>query len=238
MASIRSRISYALAPVATLTLLLGAAWAQRSHPSQRDFVPFFEKSAQSIAAIPTQIGPWIGRDLPPMQADIELLKPNAHRKIEFEDRSPRGLASTNRRVAVSVVQCRSSNDMQGHWPPNCYPRVLGDRLVSHDRRQWAVDELLIDGVEYQFEKTDNGRTIRRTVYNFMIVPTKGIVPDMETLAETAEDYRQRYFGAAQVQVVFQTLLGNELSREERDEVFVTLMREMKPALKVLKKSGE
>ena len=41
--------------------------------------------------------------------------------------------------------------------------------------------------------------------------------------QAAEDYQQRYYGAAQFQMVFQTEASAEPSREQRDEIFATLM---------------
>jgi hypothetical protein len=46
---------------------------------------------------------------------------------------------------------------------------------------------------------------------------------MKGVEEAAEDYQQRYYGAAQFQVVFQSEGSAERSREERDEIFATLM---------------
>ena len=71
-----------------------------------------------------------------------------------------------------------------------------------------------------------GRSSRTTVYNFLIVPGKGIVRDMKGVEQADEDYQQRYYGAAQFQVVFQQQQGQgsaEGTRAERDAVFATLM---------------
>jgi len=62
------------------------------------------------------------------------------------------------------------------------------------------------------------------VYNFLIVPGRGIVRDMKGVEQAAEDYQQRYYGAAQFQVVFHGQASAEpRSRQDRDEIFATLM---------------
>jgi Protein of unknown function (DUF3485) len=226
--------AYALAPVLTLALLMLSAWLRRDEHRPADFEPFFKETAQMIAAIPTRIGPWMGQDLEPLQADIDVLKPNAQRKIVYQDQSPTGLLRNNREVALAIVQCRRVNDMQGHYPPNCYPMVLGDKLLAEERRVWSVEGITIQGMEYRFEKTDNGRTRRRTVYNFMVIPGKGIVTDMNELVQSAEDYRKRHYGAAQVQVVFEAFVGSELTREERDDIFRTILSPLAPVVRKLK----
>jgi hypothetical protein len=57
------------------------------------------------------------------------------------------------------------------------------------------------------------------------------VRDIKGVEEAAEDYQQRYYGAAQFQVVFQSLSNDALPQEQRDEIFTTLME---PALPVIK----
>jgi hypothetical protein len=57
------------------------------------------------------------------------------------------------------------------------------------------------------------------VYNFMIVPGHGIVPNIEAVGEVAEDYQRRNYGAGQYQV----LMPSDLPREEREDLFRTLI---------------
>jgi hypothetical protein len=142
---------------------------------------------------------------------------------------------------LSVVQTKRGADMLGHFPPNCYP-AFGDKLAHQQYRRWFVTvpeesgpkPMLITGVEYHFDGVTNGRTYRRIVYNFMVAPARGILADMKMLEEAAEDYEQRYRGAAQFQVVFGSLAGHELPEADRDEIFTTLMRECGPAIELFK----
>ena len=67
----------------------------------------------------------------------------------------------------------------------------------------------------------------------MVVPGRGIVRDIQGVEEAAEDYQQRYYGAAQFQVVFQSSSSEQMTREQRDEVFTTLMQPAVPVIRQL-----
>jgi hypothetical protein len=77
------------------------------------------------------------------------------------------------------------NDQSG-WP-----------LVHKDKRTWDVGGLSIRGYEYHFEQGSLGQPRRTCVYNFFIVPGKGVVPDERDVREATGDYMRRDYGAAQ-----------------------------------------
>jgi len=207
-----------------------AAWLQRSDPRPVDYEPFFAECADAVRAVPAQAGSWVGEDQATLQAAVELLRPNVVRTIAYVDFDPDAVRRPGYEVSMTVVQCKRTEDMQGHWPPNCYP-AYGDRPVGEQARDWQVGRLSIPGVVYAFDgATETGRAYRRTVYNFMVVPTRGFARDMTALTEAAEDYRLRHYGAAQVQVVFKGPAGQEPTEAERDAVFVTLTQTLAPAL--------
>lgn len=257
MTRARAKILSLLGPTLTLGLLAAGAYVQRDWPKPVDAAPYHERAMAAVKAIPLQVGPWIGTERNPQQAAIEVLKPNAIRNIEFTDpRAAAMLGRARQRVSLSIVQCKSFDDMLGHSPPNCYP-AFGDEQTYREHRVWTVaapvpvessmpvvqpaataTPLRIDGTEYHFERTHNGQRRRRIVYNFMLAPHQGTLPDMESLRQAAEDYRQRYFGAAQFQVVFDTLAGQEPTVAERDATFLTLMRAAAPAIHVLLDDGQ
>jgi hypothetical protein len=114
--------------------------------------------------------------------------------------------------------------MLGHYPPVCY-RSHGDIMDAKNcrERDWAINDRIIPGYEYQFTKVRKEQTLRTVVYNFLIVPGRGIVRDMKGIEQAAEDYQQRYYGAAQFQVVFDCDASAEPPSERRDEIFATLI---------------
>lgn len=248
MHQFRYKFVRTLSPALSVGMLLWAAHVTHGWPAQSDARPYQDRSKAAVEAIPLEVGRWVGRETKPQAAAIEMLRPNVLRTIEFSDPSLAALRGPERRVWLNVVQCRRAADMLGHYPPKCYPSY-GDVLVSARPRTWSiaapgpllpgasVPPMQITGTEYTFDRNVEGKAFRRTVYNFMIAPGRGLAPDMKELEEAAEDYRRRYFGAAQVQVVFASLAGQEPSEAERDEVFSTLMQASRPAIEVLQ-SGE
>jgi hypothetical protein len=143
-----------------------------------------------------------------------------------------------RSANLLIVQCKQSGDMVGHFPPICYPshgweNICPDKKLKGWPRDWIVGNQRIRGMEYQFCQTENGQTKIITDYNFMVVPGRGIVRDIQGVEQAAEDYQQRYYGAAQFQVVFQATSSDQLSREERDEIFCTLMGPAIPVIRQL-----
>jgi hypothetical protein len=240
---VRSNFARLLAPTLCLGMLMGAMYAEREWPQRADAKPYHDRCALAIGAIPLQMGPWVGKERAPQSAAIEVLKPNAIRNIEFTDPRVAALRLPENRISLSIVQVRRIGDMLGHFPPNCYP-AFGDTTRSQLAREWVVESddtgdqpMTIQGMEYVFERAVNGKTYKRIVYNFMVAPKRGILRDMKALEKAAEDYERRYYGAAQVQLVFDSLAGQEMSAGERDQVFSTLMRYCAPAIDVLK-SGQ
>lgn len=238
---VRNNFARLLAPTLCLGMLMGAMYAGREWPQRSDARPYHESCARAIAAIPIQMGPWVGKERAPQSAAIEVLKPNAIRNIEFTDPRVGALRLPENRISLSIVQVRRIGDMLGHFPPNCYP-AFGDTMNSQVARDWTIEvpgstPMTLRGMEYVFERAMNGKTYKRIVYNFMVAPQRGILRDMKDLEKAAEDYLRRYYGAAQVQVVFDSLAGQEMSADGRDAVFSTLMRYCAPAIEVLK-SGQ
>jgi hypothetical protein len=235
---LRSKYSVLIAPAACVLMLLGAGWVQRDLRSPDSFEPYHAKAKRAIEAIPTVMGTWRGDERKPEPAAQQLLRPNIIRSLVLSDDRVESLRGPKRSVFFTVVQCRRALDMLGHYPPRCYP-AIGDTFSSSREKSWDVDDgtsdrLSITGTEYEFDRIVEGTARRRIVYFFMVVPGKGIARDMKALEEAADDYQQRYYGAAQFQVVFDSIQGQELDPTQRDETFVTLMREVAPAIRALK----
>ncbi|MGH7213913.1 MAG: hypothetical protein ACREIT_04040 [Tepidisphaeraceae bacterium] len=167
--------------------------------------------------VPFIIDTWTGREDQIPAAAQQLLKPNAILSRTYVDNDP--AMNHYREAAFLIVQCRDSRDMIGHYPPICY-KAHGEKMEGPGKqRKWQFDDLPIHGMEYEFSRHANGRTYKRIVYNFLIVPGRQIVPDMDGLLAASEYRYQRYYGAAQ----FQLVMSAQLPREERDEIFKALI---------------
>lgn len=216
-------------PVLCAGLLAGMVGEQRQHLTPQDVEPYHARAKAAVDAVPYIIGDWTGQNNPVPQAAQKLLRPNVILSRGYSDNAA-GTSHRSRSAQLLIVQCRDSRDMVGHYPPICY-RAQGMTLEAKNSgpRNWKLGHAIIGGYEYQFSKVEDGHIKFTTVYNFLIVPGKGIVRDMKGVEQAAEDYQQRYFGAAQFQVVFH---GSESAsaRQERDEMFAALIG---PNLKLL-----
>jgi hypothetical protein len=209
-------------PVLCTTVLVAMSFENRQYRSEQDFDPFHAHAAQSIESIPLVIAPWMGQTIPLREEESKLLKPNAYRCISFSDTRVSALTDASRTVLLMVAQCKRANYMNGHYPPICYP-ARGYMQVGERFRDWNLPGQRIEGMEYQFERREYGRIVRTTIYNFMILPQQGIKRDMKAVNASAEDYQQRYYGAAQFQVVFIGALAESGARDERDRIFAELI---------------
>jgi len=218
-------------PLMSVALLAGIVAEQRTHLQPQAVEPYHTAAAAAVAQVPYVIGYWTGTDekIPP--AAQKLLRPNAILSRLYSDNSPAGAPSPSdnpraqqRTAHLLIVQCRDSRDMLGHYPPVCY-RSRGDVMEQKNcgPRDWNVNGVTIGGYEYQFTQVQREHTQRIVVYNFLIVPGRGIVRDMKGVEQAAEDYQQRYYGAAQFQVVFDCDASSLPPAERLDEIFATLI---------------
>jgi hypothetical protein len=248
----RDGLRWAVMP-GSAALLLMAIWVHQGRDEPLEgFYGYHASCQEAVAALPTEVGGWIGRDIAIPQPALDLLDANALRHIRFTDFSTQSLAAgPERRVSLLVVQSRLARDMQGHYPPRCYP-AQGARLLSSEPRRWLLrdeqGELAVSGMEYQFLEPDRsgtrdlpagllaaeGYTLgrRRVVLSFLIVPGQGPVGDMKALNDAAEDYRRRHRGAAQVQVVFDPSWALP-DRAERDAIAAELLGAALGTIRVL-----
>jgi hypothetical protein len=93
--------------------------------------------------------------------------------------------------------------------------------------------LTIHGKEYEFSDRVGDQTYQRVVYNFLIIPGRGIVRDMDAVSSAAEDYQERYYGAAQ----FQMVISAAVPRAERDRVFAQMVGARPDIIKTLMSGG-
>jgi hypothetical protein len=223
-----------LSPLMCCGVLYGIVSENRRYLKAEDFEPYHKRAKSAIESIPTIVGAWNGIDADqdiPRQAQV-LLKPNKLFCRRYSDMSLLSLTTPYRQATLLIVQCKQSEDMLGHYPRNCYP-AQGHELVYAEPHDWKIGDFTIPGTEYQFTLNKGGQQVRTTVYNFLVIPNEGICRDMDAVREAAADYQQRYYGAAQFQVVFSAPANADLSKQERDEVFRTLMKPVVPVIKVL-----
>ena len=229
----RSFLSIIAAPALCLLVLGGIAWENGRHAKPQDAEPFHQVAKAAVESWPSAAGDWVGRDVPLTQGAIQLLKPNGHFCRQFYNTRER----YRRPVSLLVVQCRDPIDMSGHYPPNCYPNS-GQPMAFSRERSWTVPGLRqpIRGMEYHFEAGSMLRPTRTVVYNFFVLPGKGVVPEMGEVRKASGDYQRRHYGSAQIQVVFDEN-PSEADPAWRDQVFATLIGARPAVLDALNPGG-
>jgi len=227
-----------ISPLLSAALLGGIVAEHRHYLKPEDFEPYHVAAKAAIESLPKGIPPFAGSDTDdvPKVAQV-LLKPNKILSRRYTDASVASLMHP-RSANLLIVQCKQSGDMVGHFPPICYPshgweNICPDKKAKGWSRDWIVADQRIRGMEYQFCQTENGQTKITTVYNFMVVPGRGIVRDIQGVEQAAEDYQQRYYGAAQFQVVFKYSSSDQMSQSDRDDIFCTLMEPAVPVIRQL-----
>ncbi|QNN24906.1 exosortase-associated EpsI family protein [Planctomycetales bacterium ZRK34] len=211
-----------MAPLLALMLLgaLGAETMRRPQPEAAD--PYHARVAAAAEDLPKQIGDWVGTDEPIRRAAVQMLKPNViYNRVYYNSR-------TGQRVVVLIVQCKDARDIAGHYPPICYP---GSGLNEQAREPFdrTLDNVTIHGMQYVFASDAFGSQ-RLTVDNFILVPDHEVVRDMKAVYARAWDFLKRFFGAAQVQVVFS---DPKLDDAEREEIFNTMIEAHMPLIKAI-----
>ena len=243
----RSFLSIIAAPTLCLAVLGGIVWENGQHTKPADAMPFHRAAKAAVEAWPRVVpagdgGQWVNdADAGLPLAAIQLLKPNAHFYRVYTSRPTSGPQAAGLpagevpHVGLLVVQCQDPEDMSGHYPPNCYPRN-GEPLEWQALRSGSVPGLSrpISYMEYRFSGGTFAQPRSAVVYNFFVLPGRGIVPDMAQVRDASGDYQRRHFGATQVQVLFDT---PNLDQAARDEAFKSIVGAAVPSLLKLDPSG-
>ena len=152
-----------------------------------------------------------------------MLKPNVIVSRRYQD------TRTSRQVSVLLVQCSDARDILGHYPPVCYV-AQGWTLGSSQAADWQVDDLRIAGTAYMFTATRRALPAAQHVYNFILLSDGRVCRGMNEVDDVARDARKKFFGASQVQVIF----DDTISQRERDEIFTSVVRAYRPLLDTIR----
>jgi hypothetical protein len=221
-----------VAPAACAALLIGMVAESSSRVTPTDAAAYHRRAKIAVDSIPMNIGSWSAKDEAIPREAIAILRPNVIKCWKYVDNDTSNPRCYDRWASLLVDQCKEASDMSGHYPPNCY-RNSGEELIYQSPRDWQVNGMTIKGMEYHFRQTTATESTRTAVYNFLIVPGRGIYRDITGVDKAAEDYQRRFFGAAQ----FQLVMDADLPESERDEIFTTLMQPCVPAIQTLMSGG-
>lgn len=214
-----------ISPLISTVLLLGIFTERQARPRPEDSRMFHSQVKLSLETVPYRVGPWEGTDiaqLPP--AAQALLRPNAWLIRTYRDRA------ADRQATLMVVQCRDTRDMQGHYPPVCYPANGWEATNQATDESVSLGEMTVVMRRYEFSRRGFDREAQKAIYSFFVLPGKGFALDMDTVRQEAADYRTRSFGAAQIQVIMDA--GGPQAQEQSD--VVDLLLPLKPTIELLR----
>jgi hypothetical protein len=165
-------------------------------------------------AAPLRIGSWVGQDVPvPLQAVAKLM-PEVMISRRFTN------VADGTTMGFLLEYCPDAHDMAGHFPPHCFP-ANGWSPRSARARDWAVEGLKIEGMEYTFSFADERGEGERTevVMNCMLRPG-AVLRDMDALARANLLGGGESVGAGQLQLYFDPVTPPE----RRDAAATELIR--------------
>jgi hypothetical protein len=188
----RAATSLSLTVTVLLALLVDRAFL-RTSPAEAD--DYHAAVRGAVEALPVTNGPWLGVDVPVPEAAVRMLHPNVILSRRFTD------ISTGEAVTFLLVQVRDARDTLGHYPPVCYPGQ-GWRIQSATPADWSDQRRVVHGTEYVFARDRADGSAKLVVDNFLMLPGGQTCRDMDAVELAAQDRRRKFFGAAQVQLVF------------------------------------
>lgn len=163
---------------------------------------YFRQVAASIESIPYAIEDWRGQDEEVIQAARKLLKPTAmlqRRYVRPGDGS----------FGLLVVHCKDVRDMEGHYPPICYPSQ-GWTPDGRSNETITVGGETVPMRRYIFERSVGLETSRIVVWDVFVMPgEEHLMADIDGLTRAARSTRRAGLGAAQVQVLMPEGSGQE-----------------------------
>lgn len=214
-----------LAPVVATLTLLGGALADKVmfHLPPADAAPYHARVSAMAAGVPYTLGPWLGTDTPVPPSAVALLHPNVILSRQYQD------VRTGRTAGLLIVQCQDARELIGHYPPACYV-AHGWLMRGRTPKTREVDGEIIPITDYAFTSQRVDETTELRIDNFMVLPDGQTCPDMDAVEAMAQDYRRKFFGAAQVQVISDA----RCSESEREEMFRQLVRAAGPLLREMR----
>jgi hypothetical protein len=209
----------------TIALLAGFYFAVKDYPTPEKAEPFHAEILRQVDTLPDNLGEWRTTERPePPAAARQLLRPNAllTRRLEKMD--------TNLDARLIIVQTKDSRDMGGHYPPECYPNS-----GWQETKPWpAAATMRIGSIDvpyqvYTFKQSTFRGDKAIKIYCFFAIPGSGFKTDIKDVRRAAEDYRVRPFGCAQIQVLMDAGMPEDIS----NRIFVELVSPLEPLLKDL-----
>lgn len=194
-------------------LVLGGVSIDRAffHESPANAEPYHDHVREALKAFSPRSGPWLGVDSPVTPGAVALLRPNITLARSYTN------INSAHKASLLLVQCRDARDLIGHYPPICY-QAAGWSMVSAKRVDWTVNNTTFHGTMYEFASSRLAGKSSMNIFNVMILPNGRTAPDMDGVYTIARDRKMRYFGAAQLQILSNTDLPDNVHHDVIDNL--------------------
>jgi len=209
------RVNNAMIAIGVLMVAAGANRWQHTVPS--DVSEFQAGVRHAWDNAPKLVGDWIGSDVALPPAAIKLLRPNA-----ALNRSYRNLI-TGEEVSILAVQCTDARDMEGHYPPNCYPGN-GWNLESQAPQDFGGG--VIKATSYNFTRATPVGNATQWVAGTFNLQGGVSARNMKEMRLRAREGGRRYYGVAQFQVV----IAGAVDEKRRTEIAEQFFKAFAPLL--------
>lgn len=186
-----------LSVLVSAVMLTGIGLAGRERIDKAAVERYHQSVKAAAGRFPLDFGSWTGHEVELPPSATQLLRPNAIVAREYQTREHGGVS-----VTLMLVQCADTRDMQGHYPPNCYPAHGWEAggMGASDIEEGAVFGS-IPAARYDFFQQIGDDVRRIRVYNLFVLPSGATTTSMDEVREASADYQVRPYGAAQVQVL-------------------------------------
>lgn len=201
-----------IAPIVSI-LVFVIGWFLVDTPFKNDqsILSHRARIAEKMDSFPYQLSDWMGTDVPIPTAAIDILNPNSLVSRRYTR------LNSNDNVVMALIHCSDTRDMQGHYPPVCYPA-----------RGWNLEEGDIENIPmvlgdtdvvmrlYRFKRFDRtGLEQKQIVLSMFLLPDGLMTTDMEDLKEISSRGRNpSSSGVAQLQMVFNATLDQKTVLEQ------------------------
>ena len=223
---LRKRGIHVLAPVLAAALLLASLFIggvnARPVPGR---AAYFARVKDAVEQIPYAIGDWRGENEEIVQAARRLLKPTAAVQRRY-------VSAGGPNFSLLMIHCADVRDMEGHYPPICYPNQ-GWAVEERRAERVTVGEADVPMRRYVLSREMGLETQRIVIWNVFVLPgEEPLVDDMPALTRAARSTRRAGLGSAQIQV----LLGAGVEGER--EIVERCLRAVMPAIRTIAEGTE
>jgi uncharacterized protein DUF3485 len=191
--------------VGAVLLLCGAGIEGRAFRAPPDAAEYRSRVWAARTAVPLNIGDWKGADEPVEVEAVTLLRPYFIISRQYQN------MLTGRRAGFLFVDCQDARDTISHYPPNCY-RGAGWSLELAEPKDWQLPHMTVHLTEYTFTQGMFDANGQLFVDDFFVLPGAETAPNRTAVIAAARDLQRRFYGVAQVQLVYH---GDSTLQERR-----------------------